>query len=146
MKAEKSTGTFNHRMFGLSLQALIVLSKNAAICPSCEIAQHLQSEATQLRRILAKLVRENILETREGRDGGYRLKKPAETITLAEVYAALQVGEPLCGGIMDTIGDHPLGLRMNAVFAELKAEIDQSVLEVLKQYTIADLAERIYHA
>lgn len=146
MKSEKSTGTFNHKMFGLSLQALVVLSKNAGTCPSCEIAKLLQSEATQLRRSLAKLVRGNILETREGRDGGYRLKRSPETITLAEVYTALQVDEPLCNGMMDTTGSHPFGIKTNTVFAGIKAEIDHSVLEVLKRYTLADLVERIYNA
>lgn len=146
MKTEKSTGAFNQKMFGLAMQALVVLSVNADTCPSCEIAQHLKSEATQLRRILAKLVRENILETREGRDGGYRLKRPPEAITLADVYIALQVGEPLCTGIMVTTGDHPFGMTMNTVFGGIKSEVDRAVLDVLKRYTIADLAEQMHKA
>lgn len=83
MSLEKPAGIFSYKMFGLSLQALVVLTKQKDTCPSWDIAQHLRSEATQLRRVLAKLVRENILETKEGRDGGYRLKKPANTVTLA---------------------------------------------------------------
>ncbi|PYI51001.1 Rrf2 family transcriptional regulator [Paenibacillus flagellatus] len=144
MSLEKPAGIFSYKMFGLSLQALVVLTKQKDTCPSWDIAQHLRSEATQLRRVLAKLVRENILETKEGRDGGYRLKKPANTVTLAEVYTALRMEEPICGGLMDTAGDHPLGDKMNAVFADLTTEIDRSVLDVLSRYTIADLADRVH--
>lgn len=144
--AEKCTNSpVNYKMFGLSLQALIVLSNKESTCPSCDIAKHLQSEATQLRRILAKLVRGGLLQTREGRDGGYKLCKHPQEITLADVYLALQVEEPLCNGLMQTTGTHPFGLRMNTIFERLKEEVDQSVLQVLSKYTIADLLTQMEH-
>jgi Rrf2 family protein len=141
-KTDKCTAAPNHKWFGLSLQALVVLSKNEGTCPSCEIASRLQSEATLLRRIMAKLVREQILETREGRDGGYRLKRRPQDITLADVYRALQVGEPLSSGMLDTTGAHSFGLDMKAAFTDIASEMDQCMLEMLQRYTVADLAER----
>lgn len=143
MRTEKCSSALNHKWFGLSLQALVVLTKNCTTCSSATIAEKLQSEPTILRRILAKLAKENILETREGREGGYRLKKPAEQITLAEIYRALQVGEPLCNGMVDTTGLHPFGLEMKAAFSDIAEEIDNQVIQVLGRYTLADLAGRI---
>lgn len=142
MNPEKCTGNHHPKWFGLALQALVILSKETHICPSAELAGQLHSEATLLRRILAILAREGILETREGRDGGYRLKKDAKNVTLAEVYTALKVGDPLCYGIKETTGSHPFGRGMKAAFLELTQEMDECLKVVLSRYTIADLAQR----
>ncbi|WP_270165168.1 RrF2 family transcriptional regulator [Paenibacillus sp. SYP-B4298] len=143
MKSEKCSSALNHKWFGLSLQALVVLAQNCSTCSSATIAEKLHSEPTILRRILAKLAKENILETREGREGGYRLKKPADQITLAEIYNSLQVGEPLCSGMVDTTGLHPFGLQMKAAFSEIADDIDKQVVQVLERHTLADLADRV---
>jgi Rrf2 family protein len=144
MDAEKCIGNYHPKWFGLAVQALIFLSKdNIHTCPSVVIADYLQSESTLIRRVLAVLAREGFLETREGRDGGYRLKKAPESITLADVYDAFQVGSPLCIGIMETTGTHPFGLEMKATFSNITAEMEQSMRQVLSRYTLADLAKRL---
>ncbi|WP_036711648.1 RrF2 family transcriptional regulator [Paenibacillus pinihumi] len=142
-REEKCSAALNHKWFGLSLQALVVLSRNCSTCPSSVIAEKLHSEPTVLRRILATLARENILETREGRDGGYRLKRAAEDITLAEIYRSLRVGEPLSNGMIDSTGIHSFGQDMKAAFSDIAEEIDNQVMDVLERHTLADLADRI---
>ncbi|UKS29365.1 Rrf2 family transcriptional regulator [Paenibacillus sp. HWE-109] len=140
MKKSKQSPPSNNKAFGLALQALAVMSMNPNRFASSNIANHLCSEASLMRRIMAKLAHEQILEVREGRDGGYWIKKPPESITFADVYTALQVGESLCSGLLDSTGDHPLGLQMNDVFADMAEELQQGILDVLRKRTIADLA------
>jgi Rrf2 family transcriptional repressor of oqxAB len=143
MNPDKCTGNHHPKWFGLALQALVVLSREQiTTCPSAELAGYLHSEATLLRRILAVLARQGILETREGRDGGYRLRREPGSITLDEVYTALQVGDPLCYGIKETTGSHPFGQEMKAAFQGLTQEMNQGLKTVLSRYTIADLAEQ----
>lgn len=145
MDAEKCTGNTHPKRFGLAVQALIILSFKERIhtCPSVEIAGCLQSEATQLRRVLNVLAQEGFVETREGRDGGYRLKRSPEAITLAQVYDAFQAGDPLCFGIRETAGSHPFGQKMKEAFSEVTNEMERSMREVLGSYTISDLAARL---
>jgi len=145
MKPEKCVGSHHPKWFGLALQALVILSKeNVQNCPSAELAVHLQSEPTLLRRILSILAKEGILETREGRDGGYRLRRDPQTLTLAEVYTVLQVSAPLFYGIKETTGSHTFGKEMNSIFCDLTMEMDRSLLEVLGRYTVGQIAERAY--
>jgi Rrf2 family protein len=145
MTIEKCTGNYHPKWFGLAVQALIILAnENTHMCPSIEIANSLQSEATLIRKVLAVLARKGFLETREGRDGGYRLKKSPKSITLVDVYSAFQVSNPLCFGIVDSTGSHPFGVEMKAVFSDITNEMDQSLRELLSRYTIDDLAGRIY--
>jgi Predicted transcriptional regulator len=135
--------SYHPKWFGLALQALVILSKERIrTCPSAELAKYLQSEATLLRRILSLLVKGGIVDTREGRDGGYRLKRDPDTLTLAEVYAALHIADPLCSGIRETTGTHAFGMDMKAVFHELTAEMDGAVMQVLQKYTVGQMAER----
>ncbi|MFC5531598.1 Rrf2 family transcriptional regulator [Cohnella yongneupensis] len=143
MNPDKCIGSHHPRWFGLALQALVILSRdNVQNCPSAELAAYLQSEATLLRRIMAALVKGGLLETREGRDGGYRLRRDPSRITLEEVYTVLQVSDPLCFGIKETTGSHPFGLEMKSIFCELTTEMDRSMREVLGRYTIGQLANR----
>ncbi|RED51796.1 Rrf2 family transcriptional regulator [Cohnella lupini] len=143
MKPERCIGSHHPKWFGLALQALVILSKtNAQSCPSAELAVQLQSEATLLRRILATLVKGGILDTREGRDGGYRLKKDPSDITLAEVYTVLQVGDPMSFGIKETAGTNPFGQEMQAIFSDLTSEMERSLVDVLGRYTVEQIADR----
>ncbi|MGO4345159.1 Rrf2 family transcriptional regulator [Paenibacillus sp. MCAF9] len=142
MKTEKASGSTHSKWFGLALQALVILSHKSECYPSAAIAGCLNSEATQLRKVLAKLAAGQLIETREGRDGGYRLKRPPEAISLAEVYIALKVGEPLCSGMLDTISLNDAGLNMKSAFMDIANEIEQNTIETLQQFTIAQLAQK----
>ena len=142
MKRSQHSCSSNGKAFGLALQALAVIADHSCRHPSSHIADHLCSEATQIRRILAKLAQENILEVREGRDGGYLLARDPATLTFAEVYRALQVNEPFSEGVLDSTGDHPLGVRMHEALLGMADEINESIMKVLEQRTIADLVTK----
>ncbi|UPK43952.1 RrF2 family transcriptional regulator [Paenibacillus pabuli] len=143
MKKAKHTCPSNSKAFGLALQALVFMSDSPNRYPSTNIADHLCSEATLIRRILAKLAQENILEVREGRDGGYRMKQPPESVTLADIYMSLQTEASLCEGMLESTGDHSFGVQMHDMFNDITEEINHSVLEILRKYTIADMANRM---
>jgi Rrf2 family transcriptional repressor of oqxAB len=139
----RNTGSLQYKSFGLALQAMVILAHKAATCSSCEMAELLESEATSLRRILASLVRENILVTREGRDGGYLLNKAPEDTTLAEIYQALEVGESRNKAVNDTMCVTNFGTQMKEACGDILEEMDQSVIGVLEQYTLADLMRKV---
>ena len=50
-----------------------------------ELARVLHVPANYLSKILHQLTRTDVLESKRGRDGGFRLARPAKEITLAEV-------------------------------------------------------------
>lgn len=131
------------RTFGLAVQAMVVLAINGQSCPSCVLAEQLHSEATLLRRIMGQLARAGLIETREGRDGGYRLLRKPDTITLAEIYTALQISGELCRTMEEATGPHPFGTQMKDAFSGLLTELDQSMLAVMQQHTVEQYAARL---
>lgn len=142
MTKTRSSGAVQHKSFGLVLQALVVLARKGDTCSSCEMAELLSSEATLLRKTMAKLTRAQILVTKEGRDGGYGLNRDPEELTLAEIYQALEAGEvcskagndPMCGNVP--------GERMIDACSDIFAEMDRSMMAVLEKYSLADMVHK----
>ncbi|RUS46628.1 Rrf2 family transcriptional regulator [Cohnella sp. AR92] len=136
------------RWFGYALQSLVYLAhhvENDVRCPSGEIALKVSTEATLMRRILARLAKANIVEAREGRDGGYYLRKSPDSITLAEVYRALEMSEPLCTGLMETAsGNGIIGTDIKDAFSGIMRDTEELLMEFLEKKTIADLVQKVY--
>jgi len=125
--------------FPVAVQALVILAETDGSCSSNTMAQDLKAHAVFLRRVLAHLVRAGLIQAREGRDGGYRLARSAEHITLAEVYQAVTVADPS----ERTAGTCGVNARVQTVLDEIGAEAEQRLLEVLCRYTLASVLDRI---
>jgi Rrf2 family transcriptional repressor of oqxAB len=125
--------------FPVAVQALVVIAETEGPCSSTTMAQGLKAHAVFVRRVLAQLVRANIVQAREGRDGGYRLARPADHITLAEVYQAVKLAD----SSEDSACGSGVNARVQAVLDDIGAEAEQRLLELLNHSTIASVLERI---
>ncbi len=125
--------------FTVAVQALVVLAGTDGPCSSNTMAQDLKAHAVFLRRVLVHLVRAGLIQAREGRDGGYRLARSAEHITLAEVYQAVTTADPS----EHTAGTSGVNAQVQTVLDEIGAEAEQRLQEVLSHYTLASVLERV---
>ncbi|HEX4715696.1 MAG TPA: Rrf2 family transcriptional regulator [Ktedonobacteraceae bacterium] len=125
--------------FPMAVQALVAIAGTEGHCSSAAMAQDLNAHAVFVRRVLAQLARANIVQAREGRDGGYRLAHSADQITLAEVYQAVKVAD----AAEDTACSVGVNARVRGVLDEIEAEAEQHLLEVLGQHTLASVLERV---
>ena len=125
--------------FPVAVQALVVIASTEGRCSSNTMAQDLKAHAVFVRRVLAQLVRVDIVQAHEGRDGGYRLARSAENITLAEVYQAVKIADTS----EDTVCSSGVNARVQNVLDEIGVEAEQRLLEVLKHYTLASVLERV---
>jgi Rrf2 family protein len=68
--------------------------------PLPAIAERQQISLAYLEQLFLKLRRAGLVESARGRSGGYRLGRPATTITVAEVMAAVEEDTRMtrCGG------------------------------------------------
>jgi Rrf2 family protein len=68
--------------------------------PLPAIAERQQISLAYLEQLFLKLRRAGLVESARGRSGGYRLGRPAATITVAEVMAAVEEDTRMtrCGG------------------------------------------------
>ncbi|MUT67192.1 Rrf2 family transcriptional regulator [Paenibacillus sp. NEAU-GSW1] len=129
--------------FGIAVHALIWLAQSGGFLTSASIAGQVNSHATFLRRVLALLSQSGIVEAREGRDGGYCLKKAADKLTLADIYVAVKSdecsGESADGGNCGGEAIMLLDQALNAIMAMA----EQQTIDLLATYTLSDLMSKV---
>jgi Rrf2 family protein len=90
-----------------------------------------------LENILAELRRAGIVSSQRGSEGGYRLARPADTVSVADVIRAVE------GPLADVHGTPPERLELPGPAAPLREvwlATRAALRGVLEQVTIADVA------
>ena len=121
-----------------ALWVLAALSKNPprGYLRSQELARRLRIPGPYLAKVLYSLSMNDVVESVRGRTGGYRLKHPAESLTLNNLIEIFEpesllricvIGSPECPG--STCPRH-----------RKWQEVQDRFLAVMKETTIADIA------
>ncbi|KRE44881.1 Rrf2 family transcriptional regulator [Paenibacillus sp. Soil522] len=126
--------------FGIAVHALIWLAQSGGTLSSAAIASQVNSHATFLRRVLALLVHSGIVEAKEGRDGGYFLKRCPNQISLADVFMAVKSE---CGEQDMHIDCGTAGKQIDARLEAIMEEVQWKTVTLLKQYTLDDVMKDI---
>ncbi|MGF2614513.1 Rrf2 family transcriptional regulator [Rossellomorea vietnamensis] len=126
------------KWFGMAIQALVVMASNEGLCPSGQLAEKLNSKSVFLRKILRHLVKEELIQAKEGRDGGYYLVKKPEDIKLSDVYEAMR-SETFPKGFFDVESKECFAPCTRESMGELRDEMESWVVSGLEKKTIRDL-------
>lgn len=121
---------------GYALQALAALPEDGTFCLAKDLAAYLDLPAPFLAKILQNLARHGLLESVRGPKGGFRLAKPAKSITVEEVVYALEGRHALERCVMGFAScdpDHPCPLH--DAWLALKNQME----ETLSKVTVKDL-------
>ena len=106
---------------------------------SADIAEHAGTNPVVVRRVLGKLRKAGLLTSEKGHAGGWKLARSAGSITLADVYLALD--ERLVSGGKDEGGPSycsvETGLQVRV--AEVLDDIEESLVARLRETTIVDV-------
>jgi Rrf2 family protein len=80
--------------FATGVHALALLaSEPDELQTSDDVAGKLNTNPVVIRRVFSLLHQAGLVESQKGPHGGSRLARPAKSITLAEIYSALDGGE-----------------------------------------------------
>ncbi len=121
-----------------ALWVLVALSKNSpkGYLRSNELARRLRIPGPYLAKVLYSMSLNDLVESVRGRTGGYRLKRPAESLTLTTLIEIFEpesllkvcvVGNPECPG-----ASCPKHRKWQ--------EVQDKFFAVMKETTIADIA------
>lgn len=96
-----------------------------------------------IRQILQKLKKANLVKTDRG-VGGSHLSRPAEDITLLDIFNAVQAVDGSLFGFHDTPNpDCPVGRTVQPVLGSKLDAAQQALEESLAQTTLADLVAEV---
>ena len=133
----------NNTRFATAIHIMTLLAKNSPEWMTSDwIAGSININAVMVRNELLILKKNGLVESKQGKDGGVRLAKNAEEITIAEIYAAIKNSEvlgkknqnpnPLCN----------VGKDINENLEVLFSDTDDLVLQFLKGKNLADFTKQ----
>ena len=128
--------------FSTALHVLTLLAKNQEDWVSSDfIAGSICINPVMVRRELSSLNEAGLIYSRKGKDGGSKLSKKPEEISLGEVYLAVKNSEILGKKNKDTNSNCPVGSRINRKLEELSLEADSLLRQYLDKKSLAEFAK-----
>ena len=127
----------------LALHALVHLHKQPGeAITSTTLATCLMTNPVVVRRVLGELREAGIVASTRGHDGGWRLVRPAQDITLRAVYAAM--GESLLIRTESDPGDVACGIvrTVNVVMGDFIADAEALLAARLERVSLDDIAKQ----
>ena len=120
----------------LAIHAMVyIASAKGRKVSTKELAEELNASRAHLSKVLQRLARYDLVESTPGPHGGFVLRKPADTVTLREVYEATEgplqpqaclFSEPVCSG-----GECILGDVLTEIDEKVKARLEEKTLDQL---------------
>ena len=131
--------------FAIGVHALVFLNHKKGVHSSEEIAVNVCTNPARVRKVLAKLKKHGLVETKEGIDGGYLFNRDSSQVTLAAVADAVDaviVAAAWKSGSSDM--DCLIASGMAGIMDGIYGSLDQCCKEKLKNITIADIDRKIF--
>ncbi len=104
------------------------------------VASSLQTNPVVVLRLLKLLERAGLVRLRSGRDGGVAFARPADEITLKQVYAAVELGGEVFALREGGNPRCPVNRAMPQVLGPVFADTGEAVGAVLDRTTVGSLA------
>ncbi|WP_031467646.1 RrF2 family transcriptional regulator [Sciscionella sediminilitoris] len=129
--------------FSSALKAMLFLAVAAEDEPSTlsstYLATGLGTNPSLIRKLLVPLLHAGLVESVKGRGGGTKLARPAEEITLAEIYRCSVGDKPVWACRPDgEVASCEVTANAAEYFTRLMTETEQAMLDVLERRTLAD--------
>ena len=131
--------------FCVAVHALVYLNHKNSIVSSEELADNICTNSARVRKVMSKLKKANLVETREGTVGGYRFVGNANDVSLDIISDALDTRFVEMNW---RSGSHDkaclVASGMSDVMDDIIEDIDESCRKILREKTIAQIDERIF--
>lgn len=124
--------------YGTRAMIDLALRQDRKPVPLRVLAENQEISAKYLEQITASLKIAGLIESVRGAEGGYRLARPAEKITVWDVYCVLD----LSATPVECLDDAACGRGTFCAARELWKILAESIEKVLKSHTIRQLADR----
>ncbi|MEN8375791.1 MAG: Rrf2 family transcriptional regulator [Gemmatimonadota bacterium] len=133
--------------FALAAHALAILVREGPSGTTSDaIAQSANTHPARVRRVLSPLSRQGIVRGKEGSGGGYVLARDPESITLDEIFHAVESGPVFPLHPRSPSDDCPVGATIIPVLEDLQDDVESAVRGVLGERNLAWFVERVASA
>lgn len=131
--------------FTIAVHALVYLDHKQETLSSEELAGNICTNPVRVRKVMARLKKHQLLDTKEGLKGGYKIARKAEEISLREICDALQMDIVKASWHSGNI-DMPclVASGMAGVMDGIYGDLNKIGKQYLETVTIKDIEEQIF--
>ena len=132
------------KKLSLAVKALHILNTNPdEPLSSLQMAEKLNVNPSKLRRILSMLVKTGLIDSSQGANGGFILKRSADKIDLQEVYCSVEEKKAFYLDFHNNENYDGSSVKMNHFFLDLFADVQVVIENYMRKISIKDVTERI---
>jgi Rrf2 family protein len=122
----------------MGYHALAVLAGNPGkYLTAGEISRMISGSESHLAKVMRRLVRARLVSSTRGPGGGFKIAKPADEISLLEIYEAVEGKFE----IADCMNDEPCCIENDCIMGSLIRSVNLEVLEYFRSRKLSDFAE-----
>lgn len=110
---------------------------------SGRIAMSVNTSASFVRRVLAKLSKAGLIQTSKGKGGSCRLAKEPKKISLLDIYVAVDPPKVFSIHTYEAQGPCAVSCQIKKSLEKVLVKSQQAVERSLKQFTLAEIASDI---
>lgn len=131
----------NNARFAISLHILTLLEKaKGALMSSDYLAGSININPVLVRKELITLKNHGLVDSKEGKNGGSFLAKPAHLISLDQIYLAVRQKHLLGTSKNEPNPQCAVGRQINQQLDNLYEETEQVLMKELSRRTLADFS------
>jgi len=135
----------NNTRFATAIHILTLLADNDTEWLSSDwIGGSININPAMVRKELKVLNAAGLVHSRKGKEGGTKLNKSSDQITLADVYSIVKNSEVLGKKNLRTNPNCPIGKRINENLNGLFKQVDDLVVKELRQRSLKDFVEQFH--
>ncbi|MDD3402407.1 MAG: Rrf2 family transcriptional regulator [Hespellia sp.] len=128
----------------IAVHALVYLDMHADMISSEVLAENVCTNPVRIRKVMSKLKKAGLVDSREGIDGGYYLRDDVKKIRLSQVMEAVQVeAVTMRWHTGNKEKDCMISSGMAEVMDGLCGELNEECRKYLSGVTISDIEQRL---
>jgi DNA-binding IscR family transcriptional regulator len=128
--------------FPIALHIMTLLCTAEDVTSSDYLAGSINVNPVLVRKELSNLKKHNLIISREGKNGGYLLGKPATQVTLAQIFQTIKPASVLGKAKNQPNPACPVGKQINEHLKTLDTEIELAMMKKLGDTNLADFCKR----
>ncbi len=131
------------RRFSISIHVLVLLAGNSGEwMPSDYLAGSMNINPVLVRKELSNLRKHGFVISKEGKNGGSMLAKPANEIYLSDIYRIVSSQSLLGNELASPNPACPVGRQINEHLHSLSMEAENTMLSMLGKQTLAEFTRK----
>lgn len=138
--ANRSQAMLSNTHFSLAVHVLSALAyAEGQVLGSEMLAKSMGTNPSFLRGLIGQLRDAGLVGTKLGKGGGSFLARPADQITLLDVYRVTEIKPAMTSHVCDGSSPCPVARNMEKMLEDLNRKLEDTVTTELQKTTLADL-------